>query len=103
MTMANDYFKIFCSLSQAFGTAATVEELLTLLVDSAREAMTGKAACLFLADQKKDVFVPKAQTGLSDNYRHANPMKARKIVDALKKNRPPGIRGCRQRPTSGAS
>ena len=85
MTVANDYFKIFCSLSQAFGTAATVEELLTLLVDSAREAMKGKAACLFLADQKKDVFVPKAQTGLSDNYRHANPMKARKIVDALKK------------------
>jgi GAF domain-containing protein len=86
MTKQKDYFQTFCSLSQAFGTAATVEELLKLLVESAKDAMKGKASCLFLADQKKDVFVPKAQTGLSDSYQHANPMKARKVVTALKKS-----------------
>lgn len=85
MTTEKDYFKTFCNLSQAFGTAASVEELLELIVQSATETMKGKASCLFLADQKQDVFVPKAQTGLSDKYLHANPMKAKKVVGALKK------------------
>ena len=84
MTKEKDFFETFCNLSQAFGTAATVEDLLKLIVDSAKKTMKGKASCLFLADQKQDVFVPKAQTGLSDNYLHANPLKARKVVDALK-------------------
>lgn len=85
MTKEKDYFQTFCNLSQAFGTAATIEELLGLIVESAMGAMKGKAACLFLADQKQDVFVPKAQAGLSDNYLHANPIKAKKVVAALKK------------------
>ncbi len=85
MTKEKDYFHIFYELSQAFGTAATVEELLNLIVENAKKAMKGKASCLFLADQKQDVFVPKAQTGLSDNYLHTNPLKAQKIVAALKK------------------
>jgi len=85
MTKEKDYFRTFCSLSQAFGTAATMEELLKLIVESATAAMKGKAACLFLADQKQDVFVPKAQHGLSDKYLHANPIKAKKVVGALKK------------------
>jgi GAF domain-containing protein len=85
MTTEKDYFQTFCNLSQAFGTAATVEEILELIVQSATETMKGKASCLFLADQKQDVFVPRAQAGLSDNYLHANPMKAKKVVGALKK------------------
>ena len=84
MTKEKDFFQTFCSLSQAFGTAATVEELLNLIVESARKTMKGKASCLFLADQKQDVFVPKAQAGLSDNYLHASPIKAKKVVSALK-------------------
>lgn len=85
MTKEKDYFRTFCNLSQAFGTAATMEELLTLIVESAAEKMNGKASCLFLADQKKDIFVPKAQFGLSENYLHANPIKAKEVVSALKK------------------
>lgn len=84
--MENNYFQTFCNISQAFGTAATVEELLQLIVRSATETMGGKAACLFLADQKQDVFVPRARFGLSDKYMHANPLKAKKLVAALEKS-----------------
>ncbi len=85
MTKEKDYFQTFYNLSQAFGTAATVDELLQLIVESATKTMNAKAACLFLADQKQDVFVPKAKFGLSDKYMHANPMKAKKMVAALQK------------------
>lgn len=84
MTKEKDYFRTFCDLSQAFGTAATMDELLSLIVKSATEKMNGKASCLFLADPKQDVFVPKAQFGLSDKYLHANPLTAKKVVSALK-------------------
>ncbi|MDJ0781823.1 MAG: GAF domain-containing protein [Desulfosarcinaceae bacterium] len=83
MTDSNNYFKPFCTISRALGTAASQEELLDLVVQSAIDAMGGKAACLFLADERRDVFVPMAQKGLSDNYLHANPMKAQEIVRAL--------------------
>jgi GAF domain-containing protein len=83
MTRSNDFFKTFCTISRALGTAATLEELLDLIVQSAIDAMGGKAACLFLADERRDVFVPKAQKGLSDDYLHANPLKAQSIVKAL--------------------
>ena len=85
MTTEKDLFQTFCSLNLAFGTAATVDELLSRIVQSAAEALDAKAACLFLADRKQDVFAPTAQFGLSDKYLHANPFKARKIVEALKK------------------
>jgi signal transduction protein with GAF and PtsI domain len=83
MTTENDYFQTFCNISQAFGTAATVDELLQLIVQSATETMKAKGACLFLADQKQNVFVPKARFGLSDKYMHANPIRAQKLVAAL--------------------
>jgi GAF domain-containing protein len=86
MTRETDYFKSFCKISKAFGTAATREELLILIVDNAVSSMEGKAACLFLADEREDIFVAKAQTGLSDTYLHANPMQAQKIVAALDKD-----------------
>jgi GAF domain-containing protein len=60
-----------------------LEELLDLIVQNAIEAMGGKAACLFLADERRDLFVPMAQKGLSDDYLHANPLKSQKIVKAL--------------------
>lgn len=86
MTSGKDYFQTFCTLSQAFGTAATVDELLDLIVKSAIETMDAKAACLFLADKKQDVFVPKARVGLSDQYIHANPIKAQKLALGLEKH-----------------
>jgi GAF domain-containing protein len=86
MTKRNDYFKTFCKISQAFATAATQEELLDLVVLSATDALDGKAACLYLADEHDDVFIPKAQHGLSDDYMHANPLKAQKLVMALLQN-----------------
>lgn len=83
MTESNNYFNIFCTISRALGTAATLEELLDLIVQNAIDAMKGKAACLFLADERRDLFVPMAQKGLSDDYLHANPLKAQKIVKGL--------------------
>ena len=85
MTGETDYFKSFCKISKAFGTTARRDDLLKLIVESAVDVMGGKAACLFLADKRQDVFTPMAQTGLSDNYLHANPMKALNIVTAVEK------------------
>ncbi|MGD9251928.1 MAG: GAF domain-containing protein [Desulfobacterales bacterium] len=85
MTKNSDYFKTFCKVSQAFGTAATEDKLLGLVVRSATEALDGKAACIYLADEHNDLFVPKAQHGLSKDYMHANPLTAGKLVKALLK------------------
>lgn len=85
MTKEKDYFKTFCKVSKAFGTAATQTELLDLIVKSAIDTMQGKAACLFMRDEKQDIFMPEAQHGLSEKYLHANPVKAKQIVVALEK------------------
>ena len=85
MTNQEDYFKTFCRISRAFGTVIAKSDLLELIVSSAIETMRGKAACLFLADQEKDIFIPVAQNGLSGNYLHAKPLKAKKLVGALVK------------------
>jgi GAF domain-containing protein len=85
MAKKRDYFKIFCKVSKAFGTTLGKEALLDLIVESAIETMDAKAACLFLADEKRDIFVPTAQKGLSDNYLHAKPMRAKSIVQAILK------------------
>lgn len=86
MKRETDYFTSFCKISKAFGTAATKEELLSLIVDSAVTSMEGKAACLFLADEREDVFMAKAQAGLSDKYIHADPTRAHKCIAALDKD-----------------
>jgi GAF domain-containing protein len=83
MTESSDFFKTFCTISRALGTAASLDELLDLVVQSAIDAMGAKAACLFLADERRDLFVPMAQKGLSEDYLHASPIKAQKIVHAL--------------------
>ncbi|HSQ83862.1 MAG TPA: hypothetical protein VLM43_03965 [Desulfobacterales bacterium] len=85
MTKKHDYFKTFCKISKAFGTTLGKEKLLDLIVHSAIDTMDAKAACLFLADKEKDVFIPVAQKGLSENYLHASPMRAKKIVDDILK------------------
>ena len=85
MAKEKNYFKTFCNISKAFGTTAGEKELLEIIVGSAIEAMDAKAACLFLADEEANVFVPVAQKGLSDNYLHAQPMQAKKIVSAILK------------------
>jgi GAF domain-containing protein len=86
MDEKKDYFKTFCKLSQAFGTAATQDDLLCLIVQYAIETMEGKAACLFLADEKGDFFIPVTQKGLSPQYMHTDPLKTQHILDALLKN-----------------
>lgn len=83
MAKEKDYFKTFCKVSKAFGTTLSREKLLDLIVQSAVDIMGAKAACLFLADEEKDIFFPVAQTGLSDKYLHASPMQAKKIVQAI--------------------
>ena len=80
-----DYFRTFCSISRALGSTLSREKILDLIVSSAIEAMNAKAACLFLADEEKDLFEPAAQKGLSDNYLHARPLQAKKIVNAVLK------------------
>ena len=85
MTKEKDYFRTFCKVSKAFGTAASRTELLDLIVTSAIDTMEGKAACLFLQDGNQDVFAPVTQKGLSETYLHANPMQAKGIVKALEK------------------
>ena len=85
MAEKQDYFKTFCKVSKAFGTTIGKEDLLNLIVESAIDTMDAKAACLFLADEKHDIFVPAAQKGLSDNYLHAKPLKAKAIVKAVLK------------------
>jgi GAF domain-containing protein len=82
-----DYFKTFCKISKAFGTTLKKGELLEIILQSAIDTMGGKAACIFLNtdDPEEDIFVPVAQKGLSENYLHAAPMNARKVVgDILK-------------------
>lgn len=85
MSIEKDYFQTFSAVSEAFGTAATVDELLQLIVKQAMETMKAKAACLFLADPKQDIFVHQASYGLSENYIHHNPIRAKKMFGALKK------------------
>ncbi len=85
MTRETEYFESFCKISEAFATAGDKEELLNLIVDSAKNAIQGKAACLFLQDERQDLFVVVAQSGLSENYLHANPIRAQRLVSALEK------------------
>jgi signal transduction protein with GAF and PtsI domain len=86
MTRAKDYFKTFCKISTAFGTAITKQGLLDLVVTSAIDTMDGKAACLFLKDWKQESFVPMAQKGLSEKYLHANPMKSQEVLHGLEES-----------------
>ncbi len=76
----NDYFESICEVVRAFGTTLNKDEILELIVDNAIKTMNGKAACLFLAEEGEDIYQPVAQKGLSKNYLHADPMKAKKAA-----------------------
>ncbi len=82
-----NYFKTFCKISKAFGTTLNKDQLLDIIVQSAIESLNAKAACIFLAteDGHEDMFMPVAQKGLSQNYLHAAPVNARKVVDNILK------------------
>lgn len=83
MTKQGDYFKRFCGILSSLNTAQTTDEILSQIVDSAIEEMDGKAACLYL-DRHKGVFEPVARKGLSENYLHANAVKAKKSIKELR-------------------
>jgi GAF domain-containing protein len=83
MTVKRDYFKTFCAISKALGSTLKREEVLDRILDGAITAMNGKAASLFLRRENDDLFVPVAQKGLSDNYLHADPYRARPLVDEM--------------------
>lgn len=80
-----DYFTSICMVSRAFSTTLKKAALLEMIVSTAIDTMEAKAACLFLADKGKDVFVPVAQKGLSKDYLHSSPESAQKSVKALLK------------------
>ncbi len=83
MSKSRNYFKTICSISKVFGTTYDKEQLLDIIVDSAIRTMDGKAACLFLADEQQNVFVPVAQKGLSESYLHAEPTQAKIGVEDI--------------------
>jgi len=97
MAKKNDYFTTFCKVSTAFGTTLDNKELIELIVSSAIETMGAKAACLFLADEGKDIFVPMAQKGLSKKYLHANPLKEKKNRGRHPEKRLPPLSRCHHR------
>lgn len=80
-----EYFNALCRISSALGSTTRYEELLDLVVENAVEAMNGKGATLFLANEENDYFDSVAETGLSDNYKHINPIRAKEIIDTVVK------------------
>jgi GAF domain-containing protein len=85
MKKSKDYFKAICKVSQTLGTTQKYKEIVNLIVHYAMETMDAKAAALFLDDKHKEVFLPVAQTGLSETYLHAEPHQAKQeIGDVLK-------------------
>lgn len=80
MKTRSDYFGTFCRVSRAFSGDLGKDEILDLVVESAIETMDGKAASLFLLDEKRGLFVAGAQRGLSKNYLHSKPINAMDLV-----------------------
>ncbi len=81
-----DYFQTIKTVSRALGTTMERDKLLDLVVRSAVETMDGKAAALFLADEKTNRFVPVAQKGLSRKYHHAGPESVGQVPKEIMKN-----------------
>ncbi len=85
MAAKRDYFGTICKVSRAFGTTLDKDELLKMIVESAIDTMRGKAACLFLFDEEKNISVPVAQKGLSEGYLHAKWKSAKDNVSDVMK------------------
>ena len=85
MTEKKDYFETMCKVSSLFGTTLDRDKLLDLIVQGAIDTMGGKAACLFLIDEEKDVSLPVAQKGLSQDYLHAGRRRASETISDVMK------------------
>lgn len=83
MIKKSDYFTTLCNISRAFGTTKKKDVLLDMVVQGAIDTMGGKAACLFLEDEKKNIFTPVAQRGLSDNYIHSDSVHSKQEVEGI--------------------
>lgn len=83
MITKNEYFKTLCNINRAFGSTNDKDILLDMVVHGAIDTMGGKAACLFLDDEKNNLFIPAAQTGLSDNYIHSDCGKCKTEVEGI--------------------
>jgi GAF domain-containing protein len=86
MTNCKGYIKTFCRISRSIQRTFEMEEVLQLIVESAVDAMNGKACALFLKNDSGDFFMPAAQKGLSDDYIHAEPLGARKVIKKILKD-----------------
>ena len=86
MAEAYQYFKIIRTISEASRTTKDMNALLNLIVESAVQALNGKAACLFLADEMKEIYRPVAQVGLSDHYLHAQEKESKEVAAQLLKD-----------------
>jgi len=80
ITKEMDYFNSICQVSRAFAGSLKKKEILDLIITTAIDTLDGKAACLFLDDTQKALFLPAAQKGLSSDYLHAAPQEARQLV-----------------------
>jgi GAF domain-containing protein len=88
MPEKENYFLTICKVSRAFGTTLEKDDLLDLIVQSAIDTMKGKAACLFLQeDRDSPYFIALAQKGLSKNYLHAEPKDAKRAAEEILKKR----------------
>ncbi|MBU0991369.1 MAG: GAF domain-containing protein [Proteobacteria bacterium] len=83
MIKKSEYFKTLCNVSRAFGTTKEKEVLLDMIVKGAIDTMGGKAASLFLEDEKKGVFVTVSQAGLSENYIHSDFIHSKREVEGI--------------------
>ena len=83
MLKKSEYFKTLCNISRAFGTTQDKDVLLDMIVNGAIDTMGGKAACLFLEDEKKGIFIPVAQSGLSEQYVHADSIHSKREVEGI--------------------
>lgn len=83
MIKKSEYFKTLCNISRAFGTTKEKELLLQMIVKGAIDTMGGKAACLFLEDEKRNVFIPVSQAGLSENYIHSDSIHSKREVEGI--------------------
>ena len=85
MAVKQPYFKTISKISQTFETEKDMDTLLQLIVESAVQAMKGKAACLYLADEQTELYRPVAQVGLSANYLHVETGQTKNIGLMLRK------------------
>ena len=81
----NGYFNAICKVSRAFGTTLERDQLLDLIINTAIETMSVKAALLFLHDKEREQFRAAAHKGLSQTYIKKGLTQPMKLVPELEK------------------